>query len=250
MSADKRLVEVCVDSLTSAINARKGGADRLEVCQNLQLGGTTPSYGLLKAIIEKVDLPVVAMVRPRAADFCYNDDTYEVMLQEIALFKTLGVDAIVSGILTPDGMLDKARMAELINLAAPTKVVLHRAFDMTKDLNQALADAVELGIMRVLTSGGAQNVKLGMVNLKHLFAQKANIEIMPGSGVDASVVAELVKIGAKQIHLSGKISVESVMRYRRPNISMAPNQSDDYHYQVAEVAKIRAITTAFKTISI
>ncbi len=248
MSADKRLVEVCVDSLTSAINAQKGGADRLEVCQDLQLGGTTPSYGLVTAILEKVNLPVVAMVRPRAADFCYNDDQYAVMLNDIAVFKRLGVNAIVTGILTPQGTLDKVRLAEIVAVAAPTKVVLHRAFDMTKDLNQALADAAELGIVRVLTSGGAQNVKLGMANLKHLFAQNVNIEIMPGSGVDTDVLAELVKIGVKQIHLSGKNSVASVMQYRRPNICMASSQVEDYHYQVTDRAKIKAVVEAFKAL--
>ncbi len=246
MSYNQRLVEVCVDSLTSALNAQSGGADRLEVCQNLQLGGTTPSYGLVKAIRQNVDLPLAVMVRPRAADFCYNDDEYAVMLNDIATFKSFDVSAIVTGILMPQGTLDKVRMAEIIALAAPTKVVLHRAFDMTHNLNQTLKDAAALGIVRVLTSGGAQNVKLGMANLKMLFDQNANIEIMPGSGVDHTVLNELVKIGAKQIHLSGKVSVESVMQYRRPNISMAPNKADDYHYQITEVAKIKAIANAFK----
>ncbi len=246
MSCNQRLVEVCVDSLTSALNAQKGGADRLEICQNLQLGGTTPSYGLVKAIKEKVDLPLVVMVRPRAADFCYNEDEYAVMLNDIALFKTLDVSAIVTGILTPQGALDKVRMAEIIKLAAPTKVVLHRAFDMTHNLNQTLKDAAALGIVRVLTSGGARNVKLGMANLKMLFDQKINIEILPGSGVDKSALADLVKIGAKQIHLSGKVSVESVMQYRRPNISMSSNQADDYQYQITETVKIKAIANAFK----
>ncbi len=249
MSCNQRLVEVCVDSLTSALNAQKGGADRLEVCQDLQLGGTTPSYGLIKAIRQNVDLPLVVMVRPRAADFCYNDDEYAVMLNDIALFKTLDVSAIVTGILTPQGTLDKVRMAEIIALASPTKVVLHRAFDMTHNLIETLKDAEKLGISRILTSGGAQNVKLGMANLKMLFNQNANIEIMPGSGVDHIVLDELVKIGAKQIHLSGKVSVESAMQYRRPNISMASNQADDYQYQITEAAKIKAIATAFKKLN-
>lgn len=245
----KRIVEVCVDGVDSAINAKIAGADRLEVCQDLQIGGTTPSYGLLKSIVEAVDLPVVAMLRPRAADFCYSKTEYAVMLNDIEVFKGLGVGEIVTGILTPDGALDKARMAQIIALAHPAKVVLHRAFDMTSDLNKALCDATELGIARILTSGGAVDVKSGMQNLKALIAQSNGVEIMPGGGVNSEVVDQLIAIGAKQIHLSGKVGTASAMTYKNPCLSMGSNESfDEYAHHMTSVEIVRAVVKAFNIV--
>ncbi len=247
MGGGKRIVEVCVDSVSSAINARQGGADRLEVCQNLELGGTTPSYGLLQAIIQQVDLPIVVMLRPRAGDFCYSAAEFDVMLRDIAVFKQLPICAIVSGILTPDGALDKARMAQLITSAKPLKVVLHRAFDMTCNLSQALADAADLGIGRILTSGGAQTVKLGLANLKKLLAVQTAVEIMPGGGVDPTIALELAKLGARQIHLSGKRTIDGAMRYRKAIITMSTTEkAADYSYRQTDSAKVAAVVKAFK----
>ncbi len=243
----KRIVEVCVDSVASAINAEMAGADRLEVCQDLEIGGTTPSYGLLKSIIESVSLPLVAMLRPRAADFFYSKTEYAVMLNDIEVFKALGINQIATGILTPDGRLDKLRMAELIALAQPAKVVLHRAFDMTRDLNEALCDAADLGIARILSSGGAASVDSGMQNLEALIAQSKGVAIMPGGGVSLENVDQLIALGAKQVHLSGKVSVASAMTYKNPGLSMGSKENtDEYAHHITSPEIVRAVVKAFK----
>ncbi len=248
MPSQKRLVEVCVDSVESAVNAAAAGADRLEVCQNLELGGTTPSYGLLKAILNAVNLPVVVMIRPRAGDFCYGAREFDVMLRDVELIKTLPISAVVTGILLPDGQIDKVRMAQIIDLAKPLNVVLHRAFDMTRDLNQALDDAVALGVVRILTSGGAPDVRRGMASLGALFNRQKNIEIMPGAGVDGAVIDDLIALGARQIHLSGKRIVDGAMRYQKPTVKMSAGVAlGDYRRQITDRSKVSAVVRAFKS---
>ncbi|WP_300365371.1 copper homeostasis protein CutC [Brachyspira sp.] len=215
-------IEICVDSVESCINAEKGGADRLELCGNMFEGGTTPSYGVLKLAREKVNTPIYAMVRPRGGDFCYDDIEFEIMKKEIKLMKELKIDGIVFGILTKDGIVDKERCAELLNLWGSSKATFHRAIDVSCDLNKACEDIISLGFERILTSGGEANVMSGIIKLKEL-VEKYNdkIIIMPGSGINdrnIEYIKDIVK--ADEYHMTANKTVESMMQYRNENVFM------------------------------
>lgn len=230
------LIEVCVDRVQSAINAREGGAARLELCQDLALGGTTPSKGLVVQTQRAVDLPIMAMIRPRGGDFCYDDHEFECMIEDIRLMRELKVEGIVVGILTPDGRIDMPRMQRVMQEAAGMEVVCHRAFDMTRDLFETFEDLKKLGITRVLTAGGYNKAPQGIENIKKLIEQNSDITIMPGSGVDASNAKDFEKIGAKEIHLSGKVKVKSKMQYQNPNVSMGSASAED-EYMIEETSR-------------
>eukprot|EP00128_Syssomonas_multiformis_P012624 Colp12_sorted_trinity150504_noHs@35766 len=178
-------LEICVESVESAQAAKVGGANRIELCCNLSEGGTTPSHGLLKMVKTYVDLPTMVMIRPRGGDFLYSDVEFEIMKEDLLAAKQLGADGFVFGILTADGKVDVARCAELIGLARPLPVTFHRAFDVSADLSGALEALVQLGVQRVLTSGGEPTVLEGLPTIAALIAQsKGRITIMAGGGVN------------------------------------------------------------------
>ena len=214
------LIEVLVDSVASARAARSGGADRLEVCQNLFEGGTTPSAGLLKAMRHAVDTPMNVMIRPRGGDFCYSDDEFDVMQHDVQLAKDLGANGIVLGLLRPDGSVDEERTARLIALSRPLPVTFHRAIDMTRDLGEALESLVRLGVDRVLTSGGEATVWEGVDAIAALMERAAGrIVVMPGGGIrEHNVQKVLARTGAREIHVSGSRTVESRMEHRNTRV--------------------------------
>ena len=148
------ILEVCVDSVESAVNAELGGADRIELCGDLIVGGITPSLALFDRIREKVNLPIHVLLRPRFGDFLYSEEEMEVLIRQAKMFAEAGADNLVIGCLTPDGRLDLEAMHRIIDAAKGTPVNLHRAFDMCRDLDEALEDAKKLGIISILTSGG------------------------------------------------------------------------------------------------
>ena len=152
----KILLEICIDSVESAANSERGGADRVELCAGLPEGGTTPSAGMIAAVRKKIEIGLHVMIRPRGGDFCYSADEFGIMQRDILIAKQLGANGVVFGILNIDGTVDKDRMRQLIDMARPLKVTCHRAFDMSCDLEQALEDLVEVGADRVLTSGSKQ----------------------------------------------------------------------------------------------
>lgn len=228
------IIEVCVDSLRSAQNAEKGGADRIELCQDLSLGGTTPSYGLILLTLQNLSLPVMVMIRPRGGDFCYNREEFSCMIEDIRLMKKLGVSGIVTGILTEDGEIDKKRMQHLIEEAEGMDITFHRAFDMTGDLFRALCDLEELGIRRVLTSGGRASALQGRDILKELVCRSRRVDIMAGCGVNASNAVSLAEIGITELHLSGRQFLPSKMRFRNPQVSMG---SSSHEYLLEETAE-------------
>lgn len=216
------VLEACVDSVESAMEAVKGGANRLELCGDLIIGGTTPNINLFKLIKEKTDVKINVLIRPRYGDFCYTQDEFEIIKRDIKMFKEAGANGVVIGILKPDGALDLERMGELMALAEGMHVTLHRAFDVCKNPFEALEEAKNLGIKSILTSGQKNKCTEGIELLKELVEKSENkIEILIGSGINSKNVQQVVSYTKSlAVHTSGKINVESHMKYRKEDISM------------------------------
>ena len=207
-------LEICSNSFYSAKQAQLGGASRVELCQNLENGGTTPSYAQIKLVRNALSIGVHVLIRPRSGDFLYNEEEFLEMQEDVKLCKEIGCDGVVIGILTQDGEVDIDRMKVLIELAQPMTVVFHRAFDKCKDPFKSLEDVISIGCNRILTSGQANTAFQGKALLKELILRANNrIEIMPGSGVDSSNVVDILEFtGAKSIHSSAKIVIDSNMK--------------------------------------
>lgn len=225
----KAILEVCVDSTASAIAAKNGGADRLELCADLIVGGTTPSLALLRQVKAETGLPVRALLRPRFGDFCY--DSYELaqMEQTAAELIGAGADGIVTGVLTPNGALDMDALRSIYaaarHAAAKQKrsiaLALHRAFDVCREPFAALENAKELEICTILTSGQAASALKGADLLHELVQRAGGIEILAGAGVSAQNLPTLAaKTGARSFHLSGKQVLNSRMIFRREGVPM------------------------------
>lgn len=234
-------LECCVDSVESAIAAKKGGADRLELCSALVIGGLSPSQALYRKIREQADIPIRVLLRPRFGDFCYTDYEHEILKEEVRSFRKLGADGIVIGTMKPDGTLNLEQMKELMEEAQGMTVTLHRAFDMCQDPFQTLEEAKRIGIHTILTSGQKNVCTEGMDLLKELVEQaQGKTEILVGGGVDASVLPVLAeKTKAKAYHMSGKISMESEMRYRKQDVSMGVASVSEYEIWRTSEKRIR-----------
>lgn len=216
------ILECCVDSVESAIEAQKGGADRLELCGNLIIGGTTPDINLFLAVREKVSLKIHVLIRPRFGDFCYTDEEFNIMIKDVEMFIKSGADGVVIGALTEEGSLNTGRMKELVLAAGDRSVTLHRAFDVCRDPFQTLQDAKNLGIQTILTSGQKNNCLDGKELIRQLVDKAAGeIDIMVGGGVRDTIVEELVRVTkAKSYHMSGSVKLDSSMTWRKEGVSM------------------------------
>lgn len=216
------IFEVCLDSVEACEAAQEGGAQRVELCSALLEGGLTPSLGTLKVARQRVSLKIMAMVRPRGGDFCYSDSEFEVMKQDLAMVKDLGADGAVFGLLSPDGTIDAGRTAQLIALARPLPVTIHRAFDVTRDPFEALETLVSLGVDRVLTSGQEPTVLEGLPLLRELVGRaRGRIVIMPGGPVSPRNLGQIVReSGAREFHFACFEEQASRMRYRNPRVYM------------------------------
>lgn len=212
----KKTLEIAVTSLHSAKLAEQSGADRLELCDNLEQGGITPSGGKIKQIKATVNIPVFVLIRPRKADFYYSDEEFTIMLEDIQLAKALGADGIVSGVLLSTGNIDLRRTKQLINAASPLSFTFHRAFDMCKNSQQALEQLIEIGANRILTSGQKPTALEGKKLINHLVKQaKERIEIMAGGGIQPGILPELLRIdGLHAFHASAKTMVKSKMNFQ------------------------------------
>jgi len=187
-------VEAAVDSFAGALAAQEAGVHRIELCGPLHEGGTTPSAGLIARCLERLLVSVHVLVRPRVGDFVYSDDEFEIMKRDIAVAKELGVDGVVIGILTPDGEVDAARLAELHAVASPMRVGFHRAFDAAKDQDEALELLVSLQFDCILTSGGAKTAAQGAAQIKRLVERAGDrINIIAGGSITPDNVGALVK---------------------------------------------------------
>lgn len=236
------LIEGCVDSYASAVTAFQAGADRLELCANLAIGGTTPSPSLFQQVRRDCPIPINVLIRPRFGDFLYTEPELEEMCGEIQAFRALGANGVVIGILTPEGELDAGQMERMIVQAEDMEVTLHRAFDMTRDPFAALETAVRLGCRTILTSGQAQNAQAGRELLKKLFAQAAGrIHIMAGSGVKSGNIREIFDCtGIRVFHTSGRKGPrDSGMIYRRQTVSMGLPSLSEYEIWQTDLEEFR-----------
>ena len=226
----KCVVEVCVDSVESAVAAERGGANRVELCSSLLEGGVTPSAGLIAVVRRAVSIPVNVMIRPRGGDFCYSDAEIGIMRQDIQRAKELGANGVVLGILDPDANVDARRTGELVQLARPLTVTFHRAIDMSRDLLVALQRLIELKVDRVLTSGGEQTAIEGQQTIARMVeTASGRIVIMAGSGIREENVRRFIEeTGVPEIHVGMSAPVESPMRSRNERVSMGAVKGREY----------------------
>lgn len=231
-----KLLEICVDSLASLRAAVRGGADRIELCSALTVGGLTPYEALLRQLREESAIPVRCLMRPRGGDFLYEKEEIEMLRRQILQLKAAGADGFVIGCLTADGDLDEESMKPLIDACGGSGITLHRCIDVSRDPIETWQKAGELGIDTVLTSGGAGNCLAGMDTIGKLLAlyeQNGGPEVLVGAGVKASVIRTFRQAypKAEAFHMSGKCELESGMRFRRQGVPMGVPGLDEWHIQ-------------------
>ena len=201
------IVEVCANSMESALNAQHAGAQRIELCSELTLGGITPSYGLIKKVMEAMSIPVHVLIRPRSGDFFYSETEFQTMLEDIAICESLGANGIVSGVLTPDLQIDWDRTKALKEASGSCCFTFHRAFDLVPNPLETFVKLQEMGVDTLLTSGQASSAMEGMSLLKQLKKKSNTCTIMPGAGIRDNNAKYFKQAGFKAIHLSATKSV-------------------------------------------
>ena len=204
------LLEICANSYQSAKNAQDAGAHRIELCSELSVGGITPSYGLLKEVIDTLSIAVFVLIRPRSGNFTYSEEEFDIMKHDIQLCKNLGCAGIVSGVLNKDNTIDIERTQELIELSKPLEFTFHRAFDCVENPQEALEQLINLGVERVLTSGLEASAEKGLELLKQLKEHvNGRITILPGSGINIQNAKLFKDAGFLEIHLSASKVVKN-----------------------------------------
>jgi copper homeostasis protein len=236
------MLEACVDSVESALRAQAGGADRVELCDNLLEGGTTPSAGLIAACCERLRIPVHVLVRPRGGDFVYSEVDLDVMRRDIAVARQYGARGVVIGVLLPDGTIDLPRTRALVAAARPLSVTFHRAFDFTVDPDQALDDLIALGVDRLLTSGQAPTAALGTGILARLVRRAAGrIAIAAAGGLSEEHIVQVVeRTGVPEVHVRATALLESTASYRPTHLSLLKQPlPNEYDRAVTDPERIR-----------
>ena len=245
----EHLLEICVDSVESAKLAQQGGADRLELCANLIIGGTSPTTAMVKAVMQQVQIPVNVLLRPRFGDFCFTDAEKQVLLEELNQMKALGVNGVVIGALTPQGELDVDFLRQCIKRAEGMWVTLHRAFDVAADPFRALEQAKALGFDSILTSGQQANAVKGADLIAQLVQAAGNeIHVMAGSGVSPDNMPMLAEKGVRHFHFSAKHRVESQMTFRKEGVPMGLAVADEYLRECTDPQKVAEAKAVLKAI--
>jgi len=245
------VLEVCVDTVASAVAAQQGGAQRIELCSDLLEGGITPGPGLLALVRERLKIDIYVMVRPRGGDFFYDEDEFEVMQRDIDQLLRIGADGLVFGILNEEAKIDISRTRQLVMQAHPHPVTFHRAIDMTPDPLASLADVLETGVSRVLTSGGARTAMKGISTLRAMqAASQGKITIMAAGGLTPDNVRDVAQqTGITEFHASLRRSVQSRVSYHRPGVSMGEMSSREYMRYVTLEEDVQAMTKMLEGIS-
>lgn len=236
-------LEICVDTVESALAATQGGGTRLELCSNLVIGGTTPSLELFRAVRSCVDLEINVLIRPRFGDFLYTGHELSMMCREIEAFANAGAHGVVIGCLSSDGRLDMPHMRELMAAAQGCSVTLHRAFDVCRDPFQTMEAAAELGVDTILTSGQEADCWQGRALLARLLERAPKgLDILIGAGVTPEVIARMLPLmPARHFHMSGKVVLDSGMTYRNPRVNMGlPGISEFQIYRTDPAAVAQA----------
>jgi copper homeostasis protein len=234
------LIEIATTDYHTTESAVEGGADRIELCADLEEGGITPSHGHIIKCREKFDLPIYVMIRPRGGDFLYSKDEFGMMAADIKFCKEIGCDGIVTGLLNIDGTIDAVRMGDIVSQAYPMEVTFHRAFDRCKDPFEAMEEIIELGCERILTSGQKKTAMEGIELIAQLnkMAEK-RIIIMPGSGVRKENIKLLAeKTGCTEFHTSLRSKTKSMMEFIHPAFA---ESEKSYMNSAVDVSEVKAL---------
>ena len=194
-------IEACVDSVESAVQAQAGGAHRVELCDALDVGGTTPSHDTIAGTRERLKIGLFVLIRPRGGDFCYTTEEYETMARDVLKAKSLGADGVVIGGLTQGGEVDRSGIRRLLEAAHPLPVTFHRAFDASRNLDESLDVIQELGLQRILTSGGAPTAEEGIPVLRRLVAKADRLSILACGTIGANVRTIVSETGVREVHM-------------------------------------------------
>jgi len=241
-------LEICVDSVESAMAAERGGAHRVELCSDLLEGGITPSAGLIGEVRRRIRIGLFVMIRPRGGDFCYTDAELEVMERDIRQARELGADGVILGILDEQARVDVSRTRRLVELASPLPVTFHRAIDMTADLCAALDDVMAAGAERVLTSGGATKVTEGLAAVAAMVETAGDrITVMAGGGITPQTILGVAEAtGAAEFHASLRSARPSPMKYHRRGLQMGEIGDREYLRFAVEEDNVRALAQALE----
>lgn len=241
-------LEICVDSVESAVAAELGGARRVELCSALSEGGLTPSLGLIRAVRSRIDIGIQVMIRPRSGDFFYSDDEIAVMRDDIALAAQSGADGVVLGLLDANGDVDVERTRALVEFAHPMEVTFHRAIDMARDIESALEDVILTGSDRLLTSGAEQSAMLGRDRIRELVrASDGRIRVMVCGGVRAENVREILQAtGALEYHAALRWPVPSPVKHQTRELHLGGPGVDDYARSVVRAEDVRELRDAIE----
>jgi copper homeostasis protein len=229
----KLLLEISVESINAAAAAERGGADRIELCSDLSVGGRTPDPVLTRAVRQQIQIPIFVMIRPRAGDFVYSSPEFARMKESVAEARDLGADGVVFGFLKPDRIVDIERTRELVELARPLPVTFHRAFDTCPELSQALENVLQSGASRILTSGGAASAPEGSAKIKMLIAAtRQHITIIPGAGINSGNILQLA-------------AATRALEFHSGLSSVLPHGQTDY---IQFEKEVRAMVTVLSTL--
>ena len=236
-------IEICTNSIASALNAQRGGAHRIEICESLETGGLTPSYGTLMGIKESVHVPVHVLIRPRNGDYVYDNQLIDVMLKDIDMVKKIGFQGVVIGMLDRHSKLDTDRFKLLLEAASGLSITFHRAFDVAADPIQLASQLADLGVNRILTSGQRSTAQKGVKLLAELVSNYGqHINVMAGSGIHSTNILEIIRLtGVKECHLSGKVKIPGHVADHLAT-EFAAGEFDRFETDESEVRKIVSLT--------
>ncbi|UZR93687.1 copper homeostasis protein CutC [Chondrinema litorale] len=251
MKKNNRILEVCAESVQSAIAAFEGGADRIELCSDLLEGGISPSAGLIKAVKKYCNIPVFVLIRPRGGDFLYDDEEKEIILHDIETAINIGADGIVSGFLNKDGTIDIDFTKRVVELTHPLPFTFHRAFDVAKEPFTALKQLIDMGVKRILTSGQKNTALEGASLIKKLIEDSDNkLQILIGSGINSNNILEILnKTGGNEFHASCRSEFNSKMEYIHPDVKMGKeNTQGEYSIQITDIEKVKDIKKVLSSV--
>ncbi|RUT30336.1 copper homeostasis protein CutC [Arsenicitalea aurantiaca] len=249
LSVARPLVELCVEGVDGAIAAEAGGADRVELCASLLEGGITPGIGVVARTLDRLSIPVHVIVRPRGGDFHYSEEEFAAMGEELRALARMGVPGAVIGCLLPEGVIDEDRMARLVEAAGPMSVTCHRAFDMTRDPEEAVEALIRVGVARVLTSGQRDSAAEGLPILRRTIAAAGDrLVVMVCGGLDETNIARIAsETGAAEFHFSAPSTGPSAMVYRNPHVGMGGTAlSREYELTVTDPEAVARTIAALR----